>query len=176
MPERPNEIENLNNVEESSEAKMERDIIAALKSQGMRGRSDVRRFIKYVDERCKSFGRLTDSQIRVMSFEARHEIWLRYIDSYNRTQSSRRRKVIESSETHFSHEDVASLWIEQNGRCSYCQSSLKDYGWHIEHVIPLSRGGDNSSENIVLACITCNLSKGSRTPNEWTGRWYEFDS
>lgn len=165
-----------NDADKSAEEKAEKDIKAALKSRGMRGRSNVHQFIKYVDRICKSFGELTDAQIQTMSFEARHEIWLRSIDSYNRTQGSRRRKAIALSETHFSYEDVGLLWNKQDGNCHYCNSSLNDYGWHIEHVNPLSRGGSNGHENIVLACVTCNLSKGSKTPSEWTDRWYEIDT
>ena len=176
MPETPRKPETSKDADKSAGEKAERDIKAALKSQGMRGRKNVHHFIKYVDRICKSFGELTDVQIEAMSFEARHENWLRSIDSYNRTQGNKRRKSIASSGTHFSYDDVGFLWNKQNGNCHYCHSSLKDYGWHIEHVIPLSRGGSNSSENIVLACVTCNLSKGSKTPSEWTGRWYEIDS
>ena len=34
----------------------------------------------------------------------------------------------------------------------------------LDHVVPLSRGGADSSENLVLACQACNVPKGSRTP------------
>lgn len=39
-----------------------------------------------------------------------------------------------------------------------------------DHVIPLGRGGPNTDENQVLACVPCNSSKGDRTPSEWGGR------
>ena len=146
MPETPRKPKNSKDADESEGEKAERDIKAALKSRGMRGRSNVHRFIKYVDRICKSFGELTDAQVQTMSFEARHEIWLRSIDSYNRTQGSRRRKAIASSEKHFSYNDIGLLWNRQDGNCHYCHSSLTDYGWHIEHVIPLSRGGNNSPD------------------------------
>lgn len=33
---------------------------------------------------------------------------------------------------------------------------------HIDHVFPRSRGGQNNPENLVLACVHCNESKGAR--------------
>lgn len=40
----------------------------------------------------------------------------------------------------------------------------------IDHVVPRSRGGDNSWENLVAACVRCNNAKGDRTPREWGRR------
>ena len=33
--------------------------------------------------------------------------------------------------------------------------------WHIEHVIPVSRGGPTRADNLTLACASCNLRKGT---------------
>ncbi len=48
-------------------------------------------------------------------------------------------------------------------RCQYCgvTSDLT-----IDHVIPRSRGGGDTWENLVAACNTCNHKKGNRTPKE----------
>jgi hypothetical protein len=55
--------------------------------------------------------------------------------------------------------------------CLYCgQPTTREPGpkqFNREHVIPRSRGGNNSPENYVPACRTCNLQKGPRTPEEW---------
>ena len=57
------------------------------------------------------------------------------------------------------------LCLEQHGRrCAYCGHAE---GVDLEHVIPLTRGGDNVASNVVPACTTCNLKKGNRTPEEW---------
>ena len=37
----------------------------------------------------------------------------------------------------------------------------------VDHVIPKSRGGDDSWQNLVASCLPCNNCKGSRTPEEW---------
>ena len=44
-------------------------------------------------------------------------------------------------------------------RCAYCGSSAK---LTVDHVLPVSRGGDNAIENLIPACLTCNLKKGAR--------------
>jgi 5-methylcytosine-specific restriction endonuclease McrA len=48
-------------------------------------------------------------------------------------------------------------------RCIYC-GSFKDLT--IDHVIPTSRGGGNTWDNMVCACAPCNVRKGDRTPEE----------
>ena len=51
-----------------------------------------------------------------------------------------------------------------NHTCQYCGRQGK--GLTIDHVIPRSRGGDTSWENVVAACQSCNSRKGNRTPAE----------
>ncbi|MGB9696947.1 MAG: HNH endonuclease [Ignavibacteria bacterium] len=50
-----------------------------------------------------------------------------------------------------------------NHKCQYCGSSIN---LTIDHIIPKSRGGDDSWENLVTACVKCNNKKGDRTPEE----------
>lgn len=62
---------------------------------------------------------------------------------------------------HFTSKDVVALLELQGGACSYCAGPINT-GYHIDHVVPLSRGGGNGRDNIALACPSCNLSKGSK--------------
>jgi 5-methylcytosine-specific restriction endonuclease McrA len=48
--------------------------------------------------------------------------------------------------------------------CQYCGYTGDDLT--LDHVVPRSRGGGDSWENIVTACVRCNVKKGSRTPKE----------
>lgn len=50
-------------------------------------------------------------------------------------------------------------------RCGYCGVKLKDY--HIEHVIPLSRGGSHTKSNIIVSCPSCNYDKNTKRLEEW---------
>lgn len=49
-----------------------------------------------------------------------------------------------------------------NNRCGYCGGSANT----IDHVMPRSRGGKDSWENLVACCLKCNNIKGDRTPEE----------
>jgi predicted restriction endonuclease len=49
-------------------------------------------------------------------------------------------------------------------RCEYCQLRQEDSllaALHVEHVIPKKHGGGGDLDNLALACIDCNLHKGS---------------
>ncbi|MDZ7683140.1 MAG: HNH endonuclease [Fodinibius sp.] len=48
-------------------------------------------------------------------------------------------------------------------KCQYCGASQN---LTIDHVLPKSRGGRDTWENLVTACDTCNVEKGNRTPEE----------
>lgn len=49
-----------------------------------------------------------------------------------------------------------------NYRCGYCSQSANT----IDHVLPKSRGGADTWENLVACCLRCNNAKGDRTPQE----------
>ena len=49
-----------------------------------------------------------------------------------------------------------------NNICQYCYQKNKKLS--IDHVLPRSRGGLDSWQNVVTACLDCNIEKGSRTP------------
>src|ERR1700680_4252744 len=51
-----------------------------------------------------------------------------------------------------------------DGRCQYClmHESLQGATFHIEHVVPQSKGGQSDLENLMLACPGCNLHKAGR--------------
>lgn len=56
-----------------------------------------------------------------------------------------------------------NIFRRDGHRCQYCDSP-KDLT--LDHVIPKSRGGGDSWENLVTACKICNNQKGNRTPEE----------
>ena len=52
------------------------------------------------------------------------------------------------------------LFAREHGRCFYCLSLLRAGSWELDHVVPLSRGGDHSPSNAVASCHECNCAKG----------------
>lgn len=59
--------------------------------------------------------------------------------------------------------DLASIFKAQRGRCAYCRSDLK-LGKHVDHIIPLARGGSNDRSNLQYLCPSCNCAKGAKDP------------
>ena len=57
-----------------------------------------------------------------------------------------------------------ALFARDGWRCAYCGTSSGRLT--LDHVVPRSRGGDSTWENVVTSCAPCNLRKGNRLPHE----------
>jgi hypothetical protein len=71
----------------------------------------------------------------------------------------------------YSADDVKRQYVAQRGRCWWCGKKVGTT-YHIDHVIPLRRGGTNYPDNIVIACPPCNSAKRDKLPQEWAGRLF----
>lgn len=58
------------------------------------------------------------------------------------------------------------LYKAYGGVCQYCSEIIVG-AFHIDHILPVAKGGNNDIANLTLACPPCNLSKGSKTLDEW---------
>lgn len=59
-----------------------------------------------------------------------------------------------------------NVLLRDKFQCQYCGDRPAMRELTLDHVVPRSRGGAMSWENVVAACQTCNHRKGSRTPRE----------
>jgi 5-methylcytosine-specific restriction endonuclease McrA len=59
-----------------------------------------------------------------------------------------------------------NVMLRDAHQCQYCGRRPPVRDLNIDHVLPRSRGGADSWENLVTACRVCNLRKGWRTPEE----------
>jgi 5-methylcytosine-specific restriction endonuclease McrA len=59
-----------------------------------------------------------------------------------------------------------NVMLRDDYQCQYCARRPAVRELNIDHVLPRSRGGIDSWENLVTACRVCNLRKGWRTPDE----------
>ncbi len=57
-----------------------------------------------------------------------------------------------------------NVYARDGGRCQYCTLQVARFEATYDHVVPRSRGGKTTWENIVIACVPCNQKKGGRTP------------
>lgn len=62
---------------------------------------------------------------------------------------------------------VIAAWLEaQDRRCHWCAVDCSD-DFHIDHIIPLSRGGEHELHNMAVSCPSCNLRKNAKMPEQF---------
>lgn len=59
-----------------------------------------------------------------------------------------------------------NIYLRDSYTCQYCGRKPAREDLTIDHIIPRSRGGRSVWENVVLACMKCNVTKSNRTPLE----------
>ena len=97
-----------------------------------------------------------------------HREWRQSNREKIRTNNRNRKAVLKKAQGKHTDEDIRDQHKRQKGRCYWCGKKVGDT-YHVDHVIPLDKGGSNGPENLVIACPVCNLSKGSKFPHEWGG-------
>lgn len=84
---------------------------------------------------------------------------------------SGRRREWKKSDNPPTKNDIGRLFDEQGGLCFWTGDPLGDK-YEIDHIVPLSRGGTHTPDNIALATPAANRSKGSLMPLEfWVKTW-----
>lgn len=106
------------------------------------------------------------AQYRILHIELMRERFKKwYISNKEKSRENcrnRRARKINAPGTHTSNNEK-QLFVLQKSKCAVCRSSIKK-GYHVDHIVPLSKGGSNSKENLQLLCPTCNLSKSAKDP------------
>jgi 5-methylcytosine-specific restriction endonuclease McrA len=94
--------------------------------------------------------------------------WVRDNPEQNKTTKEivahrRRARILGTSGTH-TPADLRAILQAQGHRCIYCRADLKKTKRHLDHIVPLSRGGSNDRTNLQYTCGPCNLRKAARDP------------
>ena len=101
---------------------------------------------------------------------ARNAAWrLANPEKHAERERNRRALKLSSGGKHTSA-DVVRIFEHQRGLCANCHTKLFKSGkrkFHVDHIVPLARGGSNWPDNLQCLCPTCNLSKGAKDPLEW---------
>lgn len=79
-----------------------------------------------------------------------------------REANKRRKKRLARAGT-FTEEEFLQVFNLYGQCCAYCRKPLTREECTIDHVIPISRGGSNTINNLVPACKSCNTRKSSST-------------
>lgn len=84
---------------------------------------------------------------------------------YHRSKSKHRKaKQRGSTALMLTPDQLWRRWLQFDHRCAYCGV---DGDLQVEHVIPISKGGEHHLGNIVPACQRCNYSKRSAPAEKW---------
>jgi 5-methylcytosine-specific restriction endonuclease McrA len=66
-------------------------------------------------------------------------------------------------------ENRLKIFERDHYRCHYCNKQLTRFTGTLDHILPVSRGGDNSFENLITSCLHCNARRGNRPVMEMYG-------
>lgn len=77
-----------------------------------------------------------------------------------------RRALARGADGSHTAQGVHTIYSLQRGRCAHCSRKVGSE-YHVDHIVPLVRGGSNWPENLQILCPKCNMSKNRKDPFEW---------
>lgn len=97
-----------------------------------------------------------------------------YLSEYRNTNrawvrawNQKRRCALRAAEGSFTGEQILDKLSKQRDKCANCKKKLSSGKYHIDHVMPISKGGSNYISNIEILCVKCNLTKHAKLPEQW---------
>jgi 5-methylcytosine-specific restriction endonuclease McrA len=111
------------------------------------------------------------------SREWQHKRYLLRRGEYIAATANRRARKVPAPGEH-TPEDIALLYMAQNGKCAACHVPLAMTGkrtYQVDHIVPLKPrnggpAGTNDATNLQLLCPPCNSAKSNLSPDEWAAR------
>ena len=84
----------------------------------------------------------------------------------SRVERKHRRRLRENNQLGHVTRGIKRIRLEQQGyKCPVCQKGIDYKEAHLEHIIPLAKGGPHDDNNLRVTCKTCNLEKGTKVKN-----------
>jgi 5-methylcytosine-specific restriction endonuclease McrA len=105
------------------------------------------------------------SELRA-SLKQPHEDWIRAVNFEIQVPRVIRLLSFDRLPNQKLHLSRRSVLARDAHCCQYCGRQFPAQQLSLDHVIPRSRGGMTTWENVVCACLRCNVKKGGRTPKE----------
>ncbi|KDA05563.1 HNH endonuclease [Microbacterium sp. CH12i] len=90
-------------------------------------------------------------------------------ERFRQKEAKRRALKVSNGAFQVTERDVLRLVARFDHRCAYCATPFTSR-FHLDHIVPLARGGHHAIGNLAPACPDCNLSKGKRLLTEWRKR------
>lgn len=106
------------------------------------------------------------SEFRAQHFREEEDDWVRTAKTEIRVPRVIRLTSYEKVPKHTVKFNRRNIFARDNNQCQYCGKKFATSELSLDHVVPRSQHGESSWENIVCACIACNVRKGGRTPKQ----------
>jgi hypothetical protein len=125
--------------------------------------------VKYKKRRSDNIDKYLESSNRWKrnhgeQYRAKHREWIKnnaeHVRNYNRKKRALKRGA---QIQNFTDEQLYQRMSVFGFRCAYCGGTFD----HVDHVIPLKRGGKHCLSNLRPACSLCNLSKHDKKLSDW---------
>lgn len=107
------------------------------------------------------------SEFKAKHFELNeHDDWVRTVDSEIQVPRVIRLMSYDRLPKQSVKFNRRNIFARDNNQCQYCGKKFSLSDLSLDHVVPRTQGGKSTWENIVCACLDCNVRKGGRTPKE----------
>lgn len=120
----------------------------------------------------RNISKMKDKQRARVQSGAQREAWRRHYSKHQEREMARSRAKAQERRARIAnvfieHVDPRIVWQQGCGVCGICLSAIDpSERWHVDHIIPISRGGSHSYANTQPAHAACNVAKGDRLPDE----------
>lgn len=84
-----------------------------------------------------------------------------------RTAARNRKARLKRADGSHTSADVQQILNSQRFRCAECSADLRKHAFHVDHIVPLVRGGSNGRRNLQILCRLCNQQKHASDPIEF---------
>src|SRR5215471_12041812 len=106
------------------------------------------------------------SEYRALHFRQEDDDWVRTISSEIQVPRVIRLVSYDRLPKQTVKFNRRNIFARDNNQCQYCGKKFPTSELSLDHVMPRSQGGQSTWENVVCACVACNVRKGGRTPKE----------
>lgn len=94
---------------------------------------------------------------------AKNAAWAAKYPDVAKSHRTNRKAAVRGAQGKHTAKQIKALHKLQRAKCVYCGRSISK-NWHVDHIMPIARGGGNDIKNIQLLCISCNLRKSAKHP------------
>jgi 5-methylcytosine-specific restriction endonuclease McrA len=106
------------------------------------------------------------SEFRARNFREEDDDWVRTINSEIQVPRVIRLLDYDKLPKQTVKFNRRNIFARDNNQCQYCGKKFPTSELSLDHIVPRSQNGHSTWENIVCACVACNVKKGGRTPRE----------